>query len=54
MSDTKPRKIVQFQKFGEELWALCDDGTLWGMPLRGRDGWRQMPTIPPAEVPDES
>ena len=41
------RKVVQIAAAGEDLFALCDDGTTWAL---GSKGWTQLPAIPQPEA----
>ena len=43
------RKIIQITSVGEDLFALCDDGTVWkAAPLltTGSYEWRPLPELP--------
>jgi hypothetical protein len=41
------RKVVQIAAAGEDLFALCDDGTTWTL---GSKGWIELPAIPQPEA----
>lgn len=44
------RKVVQTTATSETLYALCDDGTIWGI-FSLEKGWKPVPPIPQGEVP---
>jgi hypothetical protein len=41
------RKVVQIAAASAELYALCDDDTMW---ILGHPGWTQLPAIPQPEA----
>lgn len=59
MSDPLWRKIIQIttvqetEKIRGAMLALCDDGSVWALPLH-RDGeWSRFPDIPQPMPPQE-
>ncbi len=63
---TTKRKIIQIATVPEgdsiypHAYALCDDGTLWAMPLAAGAGsvdqldkWKPVPAVPDIEPPAE-
>ena len=41
------RKVDQFVTAGDDLFARCDDGTMWTL---GHRDWTQLPAIPQPEA----
>jgi len=41
------RNVDWITSGGSELYALCDDGTIW---ILGHPGWTQLPAIPQPEA----
>lgn len=46
------RKIIQIQTPGDEMIALCDDGTIWSLRDGGRRWDRPYPDIPQDDEPE--
>lgn len=41
----KTRKVVQISAIENEVFSLCDDGTVWSI-ASGEDRWIKLPNIP--------
>jgi hypothetical protein len=46
------RKIIQISTASSGLFALCDDGTVWGFTAN-HPGWMRVPDIPQDPPPEE-
>jgi hypothetical protein len=49
MSDFKKpirRKAVQICAVEGELFALCDDGTIWRTRIQNKDSWARVADVP--------
>ena len=46
------RKIIQISTAPSGLFALCDDGTVWGFTAN-HPGWMRVPDIPQDPPPEE-
>jgi hypothetical protein len=46
------RRIIQINTTSGGLFALCDDGTIWGFSTN-HTGWMRVPDIPQDSSPEE-